>query len=324
MTFSSYDLIENLNNYSGSGNGNPYRTLSDNVSKILYNKSDCINWHYRFLGNTCLYCGKEFIDYSDIQQDHIIAGSFLAPLIKGNFVLACQNCNISKSNHFWKDYILTRLERELPIHPLFESNSDKEVAKKIEKFYNDYSIPYKTNLFMRNKWKIIEKANQEKDPNILISELKTIKEYFVFFEENKNLPKPPWFESFSFTSEEYKVISNLVLNSNSIRFKSGIKIIVSHIFTQIDCSLLELTEKDYLKFFREIVKDYIIEDSNVSIQVVQYMNNKKDENEPSLLKDLRAGINGFTKYLNENYHYNLSFNTTKFIQENIRGEHNVK
>lgn len=80
-------------------NATPKRTDLSMYQMILYKE---------FQENSCFYCGKRLGD--DRHVDHFIPWSYIKTDNLWNFVLACPNCNIKKSNYLVDEGFVDKLE----------------------------------------------------------------------------------------------------------------------------------------------------------------------------------------------------------------------
>ena len=103
-------------------NATPKRTDLSMYQMILYKE---------FRENSCFYCGKKLGD--DMHVDHFIPWSFVKTDNLWNFVLACPNCNIKKSNYLANEGFVKKIE-----HRNKNITSDMMASSIIENEFANY------------------------------------------------------------------------------------------------------------------------------------------------------------------------------------------
>ena len=125
------------------------RTLSDYISKSIAEKEndknlqEAITHSIEQQHGKCLYCSIQLYNkdkkevYENIHNDHFLPASKFGIMTKGNLVISCDTCNLSKNSKNPLLFIKNKIENNE--NGLFKSFSD------FLNFYNSFSKDYKEN-----------------------------------------------------------------------------------------------------------------------------------------------------------------------------------
>lgn len=130
--------------YSFSSPRSIIRALSDSFSKQFCDTKGAIQYAAEATKGRCLYCGQPMYTLNGevpmfsntIHYDHIYPASKLNLFEVGNVAIACENCNLAKSNRLPMEYYDMRLAENVS---LLIYNRDE-----FETFLNKITEPYRT------------------------------------------------------------------------------------------------------------------------------------------------------------------------------------
>lgn len=119
------------------------RPLSDAFSKQNCDTKEAIKYAAAGTQGNCIYCGEKMYKLKNgvpsfnnsIHYDHVYPASKLNLFEVGNVALACENCNLSKSDKFPLEYYDMRVAEGL--------NVFIEPREEFELFLNKFTTPYK-------------------------------------------------------------------------------------------------------------------------------------------------------------------------------------
>lgn len=144
--------------YSFSSPRGIIRVLSDAFSKQFCETTEAVKYAAQATNGRCLFCGKKMYSLekgaptfsNTIHYDHIYPASKFGLFEVGNIAIACESCNLAKSDRLPLEYYDMRTAEEAP---LLYYNKDE-----FEEFLDNMTEPY------RNKWpEYFEASNTDYD-----------------------------------------------------------------------------------------------------------------------------------------------------------------
>lgn len=132
------------------------RFVSDFYSNLYSDLDEAIKFAKEISENKCFYCGTELIsdegeEIKKYTYDHFFPASEFHLFTAGNIVLACINCNSTKSNISPKDFMLMDKEKYMAS---FTQEEYKDKIRLLNITYKEAFPDFYNLLFLENKEKI--------------------------------------------------------------------------------------------------------------------------------------------------------------------------